>query len=244
MNWSDYIVYVDESGDHGLRNINPEFPVFVLSFCIFNKRTYSGQIVPALMDFKFTHFGHDMVVLHEHDIRKQKGAFGILRNRDVRESFMTGINEFITNAQFTLIAVVIDKQKLIKKYKFPSNPYEIAMQFGLERTLSFFSEQQQCGNKTHVVFERRGNDEDRDLELEFRRVCAGSNFRGQALQFDIQFASKRVNSCGLQLADLTARPIGLSVMRPDQPNRAFEILKQKLYRKNSRIEGWGLKIFP
>ncbi len=30
--FSDYIVYVDESGDHGLQNLDPNYPVFVLAF--------------------------------------------------------------------------------------------------------------------------------------------------------------------------------------------------------------------
>ncbi|WP_228144603.1 DUF3800 domain-containing protein [Moraxella lacunata] len=33
-----FIVYVDESGDHNLDNINSKYPIFVLAFCIFNKR--------------------------------------------------------------------------------------------------------------------------------------------------------------------------------------------------------------
>ncbi|WP_435932938.1 DUF3800 domain-containing protein [Moraxella bovoculi] len=40
MNFSDCIVYVDESGDHNLDNINSKYPIFVLAFCIFNKRYY------------------------------------------------------------------------------------------------------------------------------------------------------------------------------------------------------------
>ena len=28
----DYIVYVDESGDHGLKNIDNNYPIFVLTF--------------------------------------------------------------------------------------------------------------------------------------------------------------------------------------------------------------------
>jgi hypothetical protein len=47
--------------------------------------------------------------------------------------------------------------------------------------------------------------------------------------------SKAANSTGLQLADLTARPIGLSALRPGQPNRAFDIIRSKL---------GGLKCFP
>ena len=35
--FSDYIVFVDESGDHGLENIDPAYSVFVLVYCIFEK---------------------------------------------------------------------------------------------------------------------------------------------------------------------------------------------------------------
>lgn len=73
--FSDYIIYVDESGDHSLSSIDPQHPIFCLSFCVFHKDVYVAQLTPALRRLKFSIFGHDMVVLHEHDIRKKKGAF-------------------------------------------------------------------------------------------------------------------------------------------------------------------------
>lgn len=57
--FSEYIVYVDESGDHGLKTIDPNYPVFVLAFCIFKTLDYVKTAVPLLQDFKFKHFGHD-----------------------------------------------------------------------------------------------------------------------------------------------------------------------------------------
>lgn len=68
--FSRYVVYVDESGDHGLERIDPNYPVFTLAFCIFNKNHYAQRVVPSIEAFKFKHFGHDLVVLHETDIRK------------------------------------------------------------------------------------------------------------------------------------------------------------------------------
>jgi hypothetical protein len=55
--------------------------------------------------------------------------------------------------------------------------------------------------------------------------------------FEIIIADKKANSVGLQIADIAARPIGLSVLRPDQPNRAFAILKKKLYQENGKELG-------
>ncbi|VAX10142.1 FIG00696983: hypothetical protein [hydrothermal vent metagenome] len=60
--FSEYIIYVDESGDHGLVNVDPSYPVFVLAFCLFAKEEYLARIIPAIQGFKFRHFGHDMVI--------------------------------------------------------------------------------------------------------------------------------------------------------------------------------------
>jgi len=38
--FSQYIVFVDESGDHGLTTIDPHYPIFVLVFCILKKADY------------------------------------------------------------------------------------------------------------------------------------------------------------------------------------------------------------
>jgi hypothetical protein len=37
--FSDYIVFVDESGDHSLVKIDPGYPIFVLACCLIEKRT-------------------------------------------------------------------------------------------------------------------------------------------------------------------------------------------------------------
>jgi hypothetical protein len=111
-------------------------------------------------------------------------------------------------------------------------------------------EKNQDNALTHVVVERRGTKEDNELELEFRRICDGANRQGKRLPFEIVFADKKTNSSGLQLADLVARPVGLSVLRPNQENRAFYVLKRKFFCSGGRervgegFENWGLKIYP
>ena len=90
--FSDYVVYVDESGDHSLASIDAGYPVFVLALCVFHKRHYSEQIIPAVEKLKFNYFGHDSVVLHENEISKQKGAFAFLSHRPTRTAFMERLN--------------------------------------------------------------------------------------------------------------------------------------------------------
>ena len=70
--YSDYIVYVDESG-HASPDPDPNYPCFVLAFCLFEKSYYCEELAPALQKLKFRCFGHDMAVMHERDIRKAIG---------------------------------------------------------------------------------------------------------------------------------------------------------------------------
>ena len=94
MQHTHYIAYVDESGDHSLTSIDEGYPVFVLSFCVFLKTHYSRVIAPALRMLKFATFGHDMVILHEQDIRKKTGAFHQM-GKERREIFFDDLNTLI-----------------------------------------------------------------------------------------------------------------------------------------------------
>ncbi len=243
--YSDYIIYVDESGDHSLTSIDPQYPIFVLAICIFSKQDYSRLIVPAVQDFKFEFFGHDMVVLHEMDIRKTRGPFTLLVEVDVRSRFMTALNDLIAAASFTIISTVIRKERLRQQYAAPDNPYHLALTFCLERAHRYLFDLGQGRRITHVVFECRGKKEDAQLELEFRRICDGANYAREQFPFKIIMADKKVNSVGLQRADMVARPIGLHVLRPGQSNRAYDILEAKIHRSaTGAVLGYGLKCFP
>nr|WP_323750612.1 DUF3800 domain-containing protein [Marinobacter sp.] len=248
--YSKYIVYVDESGDHGMQKIDGQYPLFVLAFCVFHKRHYSEKVVSALEKFKFNHFGHDQVVLHENEIRKEKGAFNIFRSRPEKTEFLDELTGIIEHSNFILISCVIDKRRLNKQSEAGSNPYHLALGFCLETLYEFLEEKQQHETKTHVVVECRGKKEDNELELEFRRFCDGANRLSKPLPFDILFSDKKTMSSGLQLADLVARPIGLSVLKPEQANKAFQVLKKKFYCDGGRecvgkgFEDMGLKVFP
>lgn len=241
---SDFIIYVDESGDHSLESIDPDYPVFVLSFCIFRKGDYAQRVTPAIRQLKFATFGHDMVMLHESEIRRKKGAFSRL-SKEPREAFMNALTDIISVADFQLVAVVIDKRKLKDRYAQPAHPYHLALEFGLERIYRLLKDAGQDDALTYLVCEARGPKEDAELELEFRRIRDGANYFHKPLPFDLIMADKKTNSEGPQLADLTARPIGLTVLRPEQNNRAASVLEGKFYRdKAGNKLGMGLKVFP
>jgi hypothetical protein len=186
-----------------------------------------------------------MVVLHEHEIRKQKPPFAFLQSQQKRAVFMDGLNQLIEQADFTIVAAVIDKRRLKNAYHRPANPYELALCFCMERAYAFLRDHGQHVHTTHIMVERRGKREDDELELAFRRIRDGANQWGAMPGFQMVFVDKKTNSSGLQIADLTARPIGRHVLDPNQPNRAWEIIEPKLRRSpTGNVAGWGLKVFP
>ena len=245
MEFSDYVVYVDESGDQNLIHTDPSYPIFSLAFCIFKKSEYTKCVVPGLQDLKFRWFGHDAFVLHERELRKRERPFEMLTPRERHEAFMADLTGLIAAAPMMLIAAVIHKEEHKAKYAAPANPYELAVRFCVERLAYFLREEEQDHLLTHIIVERRGVQEDRDLELEFHRICAGNKVLKRAGSLDILFVDKKANSTGLQIADLFARPLGLKVLRPDQPNRAYDVIEKKFRRdKEGNAAGYGFKIFP
>lgn len=241
---SEYLVFVDESGDHGLQSIDPQYPAFVLAFCIIEKLVYSRSVLPTMTEFKFRHFGHDQVILHEREIRKDLGEFSFLRDPARKSAFIDELTTIIAGAPMTVIASAIRKDHLVNRYAYPNNPYEIALGFGLER-VSRWLRRRAAHEVTPVILECRGRREDDELELEFRRICSGANYRNETLPFEPRFVAKSANVPGLQLADLIARPIGRFILDQSQANRAFDVIETKLDRSPSgRVNGWGLKVFP
>jgi hypothetical protein len=140
---SHYVVYVDESGDHSLASVDPDYPVFVLALCIFNKRHYAERIIPAIEKLKFNYFGHDSVILHENEIRKQKGDFAFLSHLPTRNEFMGRMSAIMAASNFILIACVVDKARLKGTTGATSNPYHIALGMSLEALRAFLAEKGQ-----------------------------------------------------------------------------------------------------
>lgn len=220
-NFNDYIVYVDESGDHSLSSIDKDYPIFVLTFSIFQKNTYIKNIVPNFQKLKFKYFGHDIIILHENEIRRRKNDFKKLYNKEIFTSFIDDLSQTIKTSEFKIITYVVDKKALQPNLIKDSNPYHIALAFCLKELNDFLDDN---SKKTHIVVEKRGKKEDLELELEFRRLCDERDYK-----FDIILADKKTNSIGLQLSDMIARPIGRNFIKPTEENRAYDIIKTKLY---------------
>ena len=224
---SDYMIFIDESGDHSLLSIDAQYPVFVLTLCIIEKGEYAKQIIPAFTELKMEFFGHDLAVLHSHEIRKPRGDFSILLNPVTREKFMGRLNDLIAWTPMTVIGIVIRKTERKNRYAVPQSPYDLALRFGLERAFSFLWSKKRetgwCRSSPKAGGARRTPIWSFSSGASHRNVhdwhMPMFNLAIEEISFELRFADKKANSIGMQLADLAAHPIGRKVLKPDQPNR-------------------------
>ena len=109
--FSDFVVFADESGDHGMASIDAD-----------RKAVYTSRFIPELHGLKFRFWGHDSVVLHEHDIRMETGPFGVLRSdRALRHDFYDALNELLVSTEAEFIVALVDKPKHRSRYPDPWN---------------------------------------------------------------------------------------------------------------------------
>src|SRR5690606_37960462 len=125
-------------------------------------------ISPALRMLKFSLFGHDMVIFHEHEIRKKLGTFSTL-GKTQREHLLESLSLVISESDFTIVPIIIDKLALKRFGLDLPHVYHLAMRLGLEQTYKFLCSKKQNDLKCHAIFEARGRIEDLALEVEFRR---------------------------------------------------------------------------
>ncbi len=251
-------IYVDESGDHTYRNLQKQENRYLcLIGCIFKREQYR-VFVRKLEDFKQKHLPYDPdfpLILHRSDIINRRGCFGRLCDPTARKKFDSDLLNLIREADFKVIAVVIDKKNHVEKYKeLAFHPYHYCLTAILERYCGLLNF---IGGLGDVLAESRGGSEDNQLKEAYRRVYnAGTQYqRPEFFQHvlsskEAKLRSKRNNIAGLQLADNLAYPVKQSILLeykkiPDPGNifgkRICEAIKTKynkhLYR--GHIEGYG-----
>jgi len=248
--YNSYTIFADESGTDNLNNFKENDRYFVLAFCLFDKNYYSNIAVPSFQKLKFDTFGYDQVIIHGYDMMNCIGDFECLQDSKLRKVFLDRLTEIIESTNFVLIATVIDKQRLKEKYRTPRNPYEIALEYSLERINKFMKERRQGNKVTHISIESRGKHANSKLESAFIAIKNGKNWSNETFPFEIKFVDKKSNSTGLQFADLVADPIRSQHLRPNKVHPNFKSLEHKFYCKDGRnctgvnFKGYGLKVFP
>lgn len=242
-----YYLFIDESGDHGLTTLNPDFPVFLLCGVLLAEPDYFA-IRDEFNRIKGEFWKNKQVIFHSRDIRKCEKEFQILFDMELKAAFYQQLNACIENGNYTVIASAIRKDNYIKKFGRLSNDvYELALSFIIERSVFYLDGINLPGKNLQIVIEKRGKKEDKRLDEHFQRLMArGTGYvhakRLRDINLNIHFRNKKENINGLQLSDLVAYPTARYVIDPKRANPAFDIVAPKIYSKNGKR--YGLKIFP
>ncbi len=244
------LLFLDESGHHGLKKINQEFPIFLLACCIFEENYYEEIFINQVKELKIKHFNNPDIILHSRDIRKWQNQFKCLGDINKRSDFYKDLDDLIKNSQFKIIASAINKDKLIQLYgPRADNPYNISLSFILERSV-FYTDNISC-SYVKIIAESRGRKEDNHLFTQYQLILSNgtkyiNNERFQNKIKSFKFIGKSENNIGTQIADLVAYPIATKIVFPERANLAFEIIEDKIYRQfpGSDYIGYGLKVFP
>lgn len=239
-------MFIDESGDHGLKTIDESFPVFLLCGVLISENEFS-KINATVNNTKLKYWENSNVILHSRDIRKCNNEFKILFDLKIKEQFYNDLNDILTSSNYKIICSAIDKVLFIKKYgKLEGDVYEIALSFIVERTIFCLDELQDC-DSLEIIIEKRGKKEDAKLANHLNKLNQVGTFyvdaeRMKKYAVKHSFLDKRKNNNGLQISDLLAYPIAKKIIFPEGVNISYELIKDKFYSKNGKR--YGLKVFP
>lgn len=240
-------LYLDESGDHNMAAIDPQYPVFVLGGVLVDKQYAENRLEEEVARFKLDVLGRTDISLHTMDIVRQRNGFESLVESGFRERFYQSLNALMQRLQYRIIACAIRKYDLRKRPgRLVQDPYTLSLHVLVERMCIVVSNE---GANGIIIAESRGQPMDRELELAWEALCleGTARLKPQTIReriVDLQIRDKRENLAGLQLADLVVSPIGRHVIgKPDRDD--WRSIEPKLvHGRDGNAEGYGLVVMP
>lgn len=245
-----YYLFIDECGDHNLANYDPGFPVFTLCGILVSQLNLR-LLKKDIEDLKTAIFGSMDIVIHSVDIRKWRGSFSILADRELRERFFSGLERILSqNNAYVIVSCTILKEQLSKfcVRGEEDDVYGLSLSYLIERSVFCVDNMgNDVESEISIVVERRGKKEDNKLlnyynGLRNRGTKWVSEERLKARICDFGFKNKKDNIIGLQIADLIAYPVTIHLLHSDRYNPSYEAIRHNIFQDNGVL--LGQKVIP
>jgi len=257
-----YRIYIDEVGNNDLESSDDANHRYLsLTGLIFELDYIKNVVTPTLENLKekyFTTHPDEPIILHRKELVNKKYPFSSLKDPQVEENFNQEFLRLISDLDYTIVSVLIDKKEHKIKYNtWKYDPYHYCMEIIVERFFFFLENKSALGD---VMIESRGGKEDLRLKKSFTKIFEnGTNFiEAEKLQKrftskELKVKQKLLNISGLQLADLLAHPSRRFMFRIYEleegkrftfGDKIVEVIEQKYYKGKSGIEGYGIKLLP
>jgi hypothetical protein len=250
-----YRIYIDEVGNSDLESSsNPNHRFLSLTGVIVDLEYIAGTLHPQMEQLKAEFFGahpDDPVIFHRKELLNGRPPFSCLKDDSIRKQFDCKLLALLTNWQYSVISVCIDKFKHKETYTtWRYDPYHYCLEVMLERYIFFLDPINGIGD---VMAESRGGKEDRRLKKAFNELYINGNYhitpermKQRLTSCQLKVKSKSNNIAGLQLADLLAHPSRNEILHennlltkelPPFGRKITQLLQDKYYRKGHRVFG-------
>ena len=259
------IIAIDESGSsslkHALNSLKTRSePIesernFVISACSIKCKDIKS-IEEKIMNLKYKYWQDGLynykgkvkrVCLHSKEIRFRNGAFNLENTQYCQ--FIQDLSDTLNQLPIKLFVSHIDKIAHVSSYKNPLSPYDLCMNFILERIVMDLDGDETC----IVILESRGKKEDKKLlEVITRIIDKGTSYmasynfkRIKGVYFNPKWSTKddeKKSYWSLEIADLFVYPF-YKYYNYHIEDPAYNALLPKLH-KYPNYEGKGLKSFP
>lgn len=242
------VLYLDESGDHNLVKIDPDYPVFVLGGVILDRAYARNVVAPRMRKLKIDFFGDENLVLHTAEMIRAKHQFTVLEDKALRKAFFFELNRMMRELEYTVVACVIRKPQHLERHGNNAiDPYMLSLEVLVE---CFAHELGDVLEGGIIYAEKRGEDLDGPLERAWLRIQdrGTSSISANKLNdriIDLILRHKSLNIAGLQLADLVVSPIGRKLIGK-QYREDWEIVESKFRRlvPTGDYQECGLIVLP
>jgi hypothetical protein len=261
----DYIISIDENGTSSLKKVleakkaRTPFPEseqhFTVTACLIKTSDFANA-TKMVMDLKYRYWHNALfsyngktkrVCFHSKEIRGRKGAFH--PNVIDYDSFILDLTQLIEDLPITLYSSHIDKVCHVYQYVYPDSPYDLCMNFVLERIIRDIGENERCV----VILESRGKVEDKELLNQIKDLIDHGNRYTSASKFSkicgVYFNPKwseeahcQKSYWSLEIADICSYPV-YKYFAYGKKDRSFDVVETK-FKNYPYHKGKGLKIFP
>ena len=240
-------LFIDESGDSAVRNINPKYPVFLLCGVVVDDK-YIKVLKDEINNFKDTMFKSGIitkndVVLHAREIKNNENGFEKIENIKERKEFYQEINKLMMKLEYSVIPCAFRKEQLddyIKKHNI-KNPVLYHLGFSI-LVKQFAKTLKKNGEQGSVIAEARGKKQNNKL-LKFWRTIRNNKVEDSKINENIKnfdtankkdIIQKKGELAGLEIADLIAVAIGRGILNKKNDIINWQKVEKKL-EDNQRI---------
>lgn len=240
--FSDYIIFIDESGSAELANNSK---LFVITAIIFHKQDYL-RFSSRVLVTKFKTFGHIDIVLHHHEILRNKGEFIVFNNNEqLKSEFFKRYIANIQETDFKIISVIYDKEHAKQRGGFQNDLYSHLL--GLVFTRAYHEINNNKDNTT-ILIEKRGTKKDNEVKQKTQKIISGENDLryNKVMNFEVRLVDKIANLEGLQLADICASEIARWALQNNRlDHNLLQAIRQKFRCSQSgQTQGYGIITYP